>query len=281
MMMAGNMAGAEIKKFLFDNDFTDLEPIAPIKKEAKPVETDESEEPESDENSAAPAEEIIEEIIPTFSQEDVDRAREEGAQRGRDEALKDLEGSLQKKLTDTVAAVEQKLVAIADEQDRQKDERTKNAAAIAAVMMRKLFPALNMKNAMAEINHMIEQAIEKTSGEAKIIFHVAEEIKGEVENKISEITATSGRDIEFKVVGSTDIAMGDCKIEWSGGGLVRNQGLIWNEIDEIIERNIGAITAPIDTPDDDETVTQTSEQDRSENDETDETTDSIENEKPL
>ena len=280
MITAGNMAGAEIKKFLFDNDFTDLKTIAPIKQEAKPVEADEGEEPESGENSAAPAEEAIEEIIPTFSQEEVDRAKEEGAQLGRDEALKDLEGSLQKKLAETMQALEAKLADIANEQAMQNEERARNAVAIASVMMRKLFPALNMKSAMDEINHMIAQALEKTSGGTSMVFHVSEQLKGDVETKISEMAALTGRDIEFKVVGSADMALGDCKIEWSGGGLTRNQAQMWNEIDEIIERNIGTIVATGDAGADNAEQEQPKtviEPDQGENDKTDEQ----QNENPL
>ncbi|MDH5490215.1 MAG: FliH/SctL family protein [Rhodospirillaceae bacterium] len=280
MITAENMAGAEIKKFLFDNDFTDLEPIAPIKQEANPAETDESEEPALDENSAAPEEEVIEEIIPTFSQEEVDRAKEEGIQLGRDEALKDLEGSLQKKLAETMQALEGKLADIADEQARQNEERARSAVAIASVMMRKLFPALNMKSAMDEINHMIAQAMEKTSGGTSIVFHVSDQVTGDVETKISELAALAGRDIEFKVVGSADMALGDCKIEWSGGGLTRNQAQMWNEIDEIIERNIGTITATDDVGADNAEQGQSEtviEPDQGENDKTDEQ----QNENPL
>jgi len=265
MIMAENMAGAEIKKFLFDNDFTDLKEIAPVREEKKPAETIKNKEPAPEESSvAAPAEEEIAETIPTFSQEDLDKAKEEGIQIGRDEALKDLEGSLQKKLAETLLAVEAKLLDVANEQAAKSDERTKNAVAIATVMMRKLFPALNMKNAMDEINHMIAQAMEKTSGGTTMVFHVSEEIKGDVEIKISEMATLSGRDIEFKVVGSPDMAFGDCKIEWSGGGLERNQAQMWNEIDEIIERNIGTMPA---TSNDD---INEDKQDQPENVETDE-----------
>ena len=269
------MAGAEIKKFLFDNDFTDIEPIAPAPQAETQDEPKDNEEPESSEVDAI--QEEIEEIIPTFSKEELDRAKEEGIQQGRDEALKDLEGSLQQKLSETMQTVETKLVDIANEQALQNEERARNAVAIASVMMRKLFPALNMKNAMDEINHMIAQAIKKTSGGTSIVFHVSDQIKADVEKKISEMAELSGRDIEFKVVGSSDTVLGDCKIEWSGGGLERDQNQMWNEIDEIIERNIGSIASPSDDGSDDSGNNNSDEQKQSINDEADEQ----QNENPL
>ena len=238
MNTAEIMSSAGIKKFLFDNDFTNLEPILPAPEEAK--EQDEAAEMEL----AVKEEEVeVEEevVIPTFSEEDVNRAREEGTQHGRDEALKDMEGSLQKKLAETMQVLEQKLDGITNEQLAQKDGKVRNAAAVAAVIVRKLFPSLNMDKAMDEINHMIEQALKKTSGETKMVFSVASEIKDDVENKVAEMVALSGREIDFKVVGSADIKMGDCTIEWSGGGLIRDQDQMWREIDEIVERNLGSL----------------------------------------
>lgn len=243
------MSGAKIQKFLFNNDFNDLEPIPPAPEEIK--EQDEAVEMEP----AVKEEEVVVEevIIPTFSEEDVNRAREEGIQHGRDEALKDMEGSLQKKLAETMQVLEQKLDGITNEQLAQKEEKVRNAAAVAVVIVRKLFPSLNMDKAMDEINHMIEQALKKTSGETKMVFSVASEIKADVENKVAEMVALSGREIDFKVVGSTDIKMGDCTIEWSGGGLVRDQDQMWREIDEIVERNLGGLPGDSmvhdDTPD--------------------------------
>ena len=243
MNTAETMNSAEVKKFLFDNDFTDLEPPAPAPEVREDANEEASIDEQADTNESAPEEEIIEEeIIPTFSEEDVNRAREEGIARGRDEALKDLEGSLQKKLAETMRELEQKLDGIANEQLAQKEEKNRNAASVAAVIVRKLFPSLNMEKAMDEIGHMIGQALKKTSGETKMVFSVADEIKDEVERKITEMVTLSGREVDFKVLGNADIQLGDCTIEWSGGGLVRDQDQMWREIDEIVERNLG--TAP-------------------------------------
>ena len=243
MNTAETMSGAEVKKFLFDNDFTNLESAAPVPESKEGAKEAAEEDALAKEIETAPEEEIIEEvIIPTFSEEEVNKAREEGVARGRDEALKDLEGSLQKKLAETMQELEQKLGTIEDEQAAQKEERSRSAASIAAVIVRKLFPSLNMEKAMDEISHMIEQSLEKTSGETKMVFSVASEIKDEVERKVAEMVTLSGREVEFKVVGNTDIQLGDCTIEWSGGGLVRDQDQMWREIDEIVERNLG--TAP-------------------------------------
>lgn len=242
------MESVEVKKFLFENDFTNMEMMPPAPE--APKESDEKAEQEAEATEGEPvvpvAEEKIEEVvIPTFSEEDVSTAREEGVQHGRDEALKDMEGSLQKKLAETLHTLEQKLDGVVNEQLAQKEVKTRSAASIAAVIVRKLFPSLNMDKAMDEINHMIGLALEKTSGETKMLFYVASEIKDDVEHKITEMAALSGREIDFKVMGSADVALGDCTIEWSGGGLVRDQGQMWREIDEIVERNLGVL------PDDD------------------------------
>lgn len=238
------MAGAEIKKFLFDDDFAVHEDaiLAPEKEEPGKDEADalvaNGLEPDAIDGEI---EEPVEEAPPTFSEEDLDIARREGEQTGRDEALKDLEGSLQKKLADTLQALLQQFTTIETAFADDKEERNLNAVGVATVIVRKLFPALNMDKAIDEIDHMIHQAMKRTAGEIKLNFFVAEELASEVEGKLKEQIQGSGRNIEYQVIGKADMAPGDCRIEWDGGGLVRDQALMWQEIDEIIESNLGEI----------------------------------------
>lgn len=239
------MAGAEIKKFLFNDEFVMLEDGAPEPEQKEAEAADEGDELLAD-GAEADAEndeieEPIEEAAPTFSEEDLDIARREGIQSGRDEALKDLEGSLQKKLADTLEALLQQFATIETAFADDKEERNLNAVGVATVIVRKLFPSLNMDNAIDEIDHMIHQAMERTAGSIKLNFFVADELKGEVETKLKEQIAGSGRMIEYQVIAKPDMAVGDCTIEWEGGGLVRDQAVMWQEIDEIIERNLGTL----------------------------------------
>ena len=42
-----------------------------------------------------------------------------------------------------------------------------------------------------------------------------------------------------------DMVLGDLQVKWDGGGILRDTTLLWEQIDEIIERNLGASLADI------------------------------------
>jgi len=224
------MMAARHKKFLFDTDFS------PDAVAARPPKTDVQVEPEAE----APAEEVPEEIIPSFSEEDLTRAHEEGYRAGHTEATRDLTTALEQRLVNTMDAINTQIATLFDAFEHDKEEHSRDAVAVATVIMRKLFPALNMDKAMAEIEHMIVEAMKRTSGAPTLIIRVSEDMREAVEAKAHDLAASRGREGTVSVMADAKLTAGDAAVEWDGGGMVRDSALMWNEIDKIIERNLGA-----------------------------------------
>ncbi len=225
------MTAGGLKKFLFDTDFS---PEANLKMQleaqAKAEAKDELVEIEEEAQVEAP---------PTFTEEDMTRAREEGFQAGHTEAARDLTSALEQRLTNTMDAINAQVANLFDTIERDKEEHSRDAVAVAAVMVRKLFPALNMDKAMDEIKHMIVEAMQRTSGSPTLIIRVTPGMKEAVESKVEELVALRGREGVVTVMADDKLTEGDAAIEWDGGGMVRDSTQMWQEIDEIIERNLG------------------------------------------
>jgi len=234
------MTAGSHKKYLFDNDFGQDEDELLRAQNGKVGENE-------DESAARLAEdetiedEAVEEAPPppTYSEEDLARAREEGLQTGRDEATRDMASAMEQRLANTLDAINTQVATLFDVYAQDKEEHSRDAVGVATVIVRKLFPALNMDKAMAEIEHMIVEAMKRTSGAPALIVRVPKDMHREVEDKAMELAALRSREGALNVIADESMAIGDVAVEWDGGGMARDTHLIWREIDEIIERNLG------------------------------------------
>ena len=225
------MTAGGLKKFLFDTDFS---PEANLKAQ---LEAQAKAEPEDE--LVEIEEETLADVPLTFTEEDIARVREEGFQAGHTEAARDLTSALEQRLANTMDAISAQVANLFDAFARDKEEHSRDAVAVATVIVRKLFPALNMDKAMDEIEHMIVEAMQRTSGSPTLIIRVTPTMKEAVEAKVDELIALRGREGTVTVMSDDKLTEGDAAIEWDGGGMVRDSTLMWQEIDEIIERNLG------------------------------------------
>ena len=237
------MTAGSHKRFLFDNDFGLVDGLHTRHKNPKigedKVETAASADIEAATVEAETVEAPPPPPPPTYSQEDLDRARNEGMKIGRDDATRDMASALEQRLVNTLDAINARILALFDAYTQDKDDRSRNAVAVAAIIVRKLFPSMNMDKAMGEIEHMIVEAMQRTSGNPSLIVRVPKEMHPEVQAKAKELAALRGREGTLNVLVDEALAMGDVAVEWEGGGMIRDTQFIWQEIDGIIERNLG------------------------------------------
>lgn len=241
------MTAESPKRYLFDNDFghdVGLHTRAPHGGTPTPETAVDPDTAISDADAVEA--EVVEEAPPppSYTQEDLDRAREEGLNAGRDAAARDMASAIEQRLLDTLDAINNQVAGLFNAYQEDKEQHSRDAVAVATVIVRKLFPAMNMDKAMAEIEHMIIEAMKRTSGSPALIIRVPEDIHTEVEDKAKDLAALRGREGTLNIIADKDMALGDVMVEWDGGGMSRNTALIWQEIDEIIERNLGQSTKP-------------------------------------
>ena len=247
----GSLAAEARKKFLFDTEFGTPEDGQARAGAQSAADTDTDIESAdallaSEALEAAPVE-VEPEVVqaPTFSEADLAQAREEGRVAGRDEATRDMASALEQRLADTLGAINAQVANLFETYAQDKEEHSRDAVAIATVIMRKLFPALNMDKAMAEIEHIIVEAMKRTSGSPTLIVKVPEDMQAEVEAKITELAALRGREGTINVIADKELLTGDISVEWDGGGMMRDTTAMWREIDQIIERNLGQTVGEI------------------------------------
>ena len=231
------MTAGSHKKYLFDNDFGLDDGLHT--RHRGPKTTENPVEAESVKVEAVEAPPPPPPPPPTYSQEDLDRVREEGRQAGRDDATRDMASALEQRLVNTLDAINTQIAALFNAYAQDKNDRSRDAIGVASIIVRKLFPSMNMDKAMAEIEHMIIEAMQRTSGNPSLIVRVSKDMHLEVQAKAKELAALRGRENALNVIMDDTFSLGDAVVEWEGGGMIRDTQFIWQEIDGIIERNLG------------------------------------------
>ncbi|MGJ3258706.1 MAG: FliH/SctL family protein [Rhodospirillales bacterium] len=207
-----------VRKFTFDLDF------------------DAPEEPEKPEPEVE--EDEPEEEIPTFSEEEVEQARSEGFDAGKEEGRREAADATEQKLLETVEAACGKLGEIYNTQTEANREIGREMISVATAIAKKMFPDLNARNALGEVERVVQETLKAVTEEPRIQIMVNPELREPLTERLGTMTHRAG--FEGKVFVNPDPAMqlGDCRIEWSNGAAVRDVEEMWQMIDKIINENL-------------------------------------------
>lgn len=221
------------EKFMFDVPFDDLTE-SPEAQEAPQENETEAMEPE--------------EIVPTFSEEEVELARQQGYETGKEEGLAATTETLTKQINETLIRVDERLTAAFATQDAANEELSRAALSVAMGICRKMLPGLAERHSFGEVERVIEDVFSKAVEEPNVTITVHSDIAGQIEERVNELA--SGKGYQGRVVLQADETMepSDCKIEWANGGSERNSHALWRDITGIIDRNLGGHPTIWDEP---------------------------------
>lgn len=213
------------QKFMFERSFdADApDPIDAIAEEAK----EEEEEPEI--------------VVPTFSEEDIERTRREAFAKGKEEALREAATAIENQIVDAIKAIGAQLSQLISHQQLANSDIFRDAVNISSAITRKTFPKINIEQALPEIESVIRQILTQIIEEPRVIIYVHPNISEQLKENVKQIASEAHFEGRVIISGDDTVAEGDCKIEWSNGGAERNFDRIMSEVDAIIEENLAAL----------------------------------------
>ena len=213
--------------FLFETTFDD--PTAHQAKEAK----------------VAEAQSEVEEA-PTYSEEELNAARQEARAEGREEGVSEAAGETERQMAAALEVIGERLSEIFDNQAKTSAAVAQDAATIAITITRKIFPELNRRHSLGEIGRLVEMSLARVMDEPRLTIHVNDSLRDALSAHIEELRQAKGFEGKIVLLGETYIPPGDCRMEWSEGGTERNTTALWQQIDEIVENNIGTLSDAIE-----------------------------------
>ncbi len=227
---------AEKKIFMFDQDFDDVALLNEIARKEVQSRAAKSEDDENDTSLDAPIEEEEEEIVPTFSEEDIAAARQQGFNDGKIEGSQEAQDSIENEISQALETIGQKLTEIFKIQDLVNEALSKDAVALSLAVGRKLFPKLNEEHGLGEITSMMESVLGQMIQEPKITIYGNDKYSEHLSERIEIFLSSRGFEGEVNILGDESIDSGDCRIEWSNGEAVRDMSALLDDMTDTIEQ---------------------------------------------
>lgn len=239
MIMKAEIVGeTPYKKFMFDTDFDEL---AERREKARAKAAAEAAMREAGEPEPEPEPEPE---APTFSEDDLARAREEGLAEGKRLGTEEASSTVDKQIADTLNAIVQQTQSLFETQAEANEGLTHHAISVAAALVRKLFPTLNQQTAQDQVQSMLETVLGQLSGEPEVIVRVPADLAETLHERIQAVSEMSGFRGNIKILGDPALSVGDCRLEWSSGGVMRSARDLARELDDIIARNLKTPATP-------------------------------------
>lgn len=218
-----------VTRYLFDRKFGADEDAA-----AAPTTMDTGPAIEVDPEPAAPDPAI-------YTQEDLDRVRAEALSFGRKQGAAEAAGIAEQRMAETLDKIAKDVARTLDALREADAKHTKDAAALAVAVVRKLFPETSRRHGHTEIAGVIDAVLGRIIDKPKLTVRVSERLRPEIGGRLAAIAETHGFAGQIHTVGDDTIAEGDCRVTWAGGGAARESTAIWQEIEGAISRVLGPL----------------------------------------
>jgi len=203
------------KKFLFDKNIFDA--------------------PEKDD--------VIEDLPPpppTFSEDELSAAKDMAFERGRIEGQKEQTESREQFVAVTLDTIAQNFSKLFAAETIRESIFEKESLRLSIAALDLLFPVMTQKLGAEEVRKVIEETLSAHRKNKEITIRVPEGMKGEIETLITRIRRDEHEEVLWRVLEDAGLTKGDCTLEWSDGGAVRDSVRTARDIRQNLESLLGS-----------------------------------------
>ena len=218
----------ELKEFLFDFDFDDIQLMKEIEQA-----TSEKEIPNNDDILAEP-----DPVAATFNEEELLAARQEGFAAGKEEGVKESLGGLENNMCQILDKIALGLSGVVRDQ-KAFNEKTKNdTLQLTLSICRKLFPVLSEEGKLSEVSSMTESMVSQILTQPKITIFVNSDIISSLKEKIDPFLAARGYEGIATILEDPSLPVSGCRIQWQDGEALRDPEVGLQDIEQIISSSL-------------------------------------------
>lgn len=214
------------RKFLFDNSF------------------DAPSHPKRLEETAAP----VPEPPPGYSEEELQAARElarrEGEEAGRAAGLEEAAASREQAMLGLAQRLSADLGQLFHDAEERAHDAERQALETARAVLQRLFPALAAREGPEEILVLLRESLGLARAEPRVVVRVADENLDGLREQLDALREVAGFEGRVVLLADAELGASDIRVEWADGGIERHAERIWQEIDAILQRGLGAARHP-------------------------------------
>lgn len=240
-----------MKKFMFDTSFES--PMPPDLASSKSL-------PPGPAPGAEPQEAVADEPeielppLPSYSEEELEAARQEASQAGWEAGRKAALNEAEQAQAESLAAISGQLAALQQSSMASAEQHLCDTANLATVLVRKLFPKLNEHFGLTEIEALIGSCLGSLREEPRLVLRVGSHLLEPVREKVEALLPNTGFEGKLVYLGDDTMGASDVRLEWADGGAERDCERQWEEIDALIARALQS-SAPAPEPSSDHSGT--------------------------
>lgn len=173
------------------------------------------------------------------------RGFERGRQAAAAERIADAERRLAQGLDRVCDGVARLLAALPPMEARLERE----AVDIAVAVARKLATALVAREPLAELSALIADCFSELRATPHVVVRVNDALLAPLKERLDRLAAEAGFTGRLVILAEPTIAVGDGRIEWADGGIVRDTAATAAKVDDLVQRFIAARAASNSTGD--------------------------------
>ncbi len=192
---------------------------------------------------APPKEEIVEDLPPpppVFSEDELAAAKDMSFEQGRQQGQKEQTESREQYVAVTLDTIAQNFSKLFAAETVREAVFEKESLRLAISLLDLLYPSFDQKVGADEVRKVIEKTLTDHRKTKEITVRVSSGLKGEIEAMITRIRREEHEEVLWRVVEDPDLAPGDCMLEWSDGGAVRDSVRTARDIRKNLEFLLGS-----------------------------------------
>lgn len=175
---------------------------------------------------------------PTFSMQELEAARDEAYVAGHTAALQEAEAATERLASESLHFIAQGLRQLGATMDQPYQRLEPMAVEVAVAIARRVLPIVTLQYGTAEIEGLVRQILPTIIEQPRIVVRVHPALSALVRDAMQPVVADTGFEGRLMVLDDAGIQPGDARIEWADGGIERDSPRTWNEILQIIDRNV-------------------------------------------
>lgn len=164
------------------------------------------------------------------------RGHRNGVAAGRTEATAETDRRLATALAKAASSIEALGRSMSALEARLECEAVDIAAAVAG----KLAPALIEREPFTEIAALVTECLRHIGSAPHLVVRVADALYEEACGRLKDIAERSSFAGRLIVLADSDVAVGDCRIEWADGGTTRDRAAIERAIADAVARYLAS-----------------------------------------
>lgn len=185
---------------------------------------------------------------PAYSQSDLDAAVAAARAAGQAEGEQSAQQTQQAQLIALAGQIEKQIGKLLDQSAARQTGQQADIADIALAVARKIVPEAVADHALAGIAAMVAQVCREMAREPRLVVRVHDSLLDPLKHQLDALTAREAYNGKVVLLADDALLPGDCKIEWADGGIERDTAVIWQQIDQAVNRAKSLAGAPAAPP---------------------------------